>query len=244
MEERNNRQKMHQNDKGQPNRTKRKRNRPFVLIVLLVLILLFAIAVLIFWAVSNARSDANSLERSYYAAVNETLPVYTDYLYEKDFDEDIFEDVQYTSMNRTMLFDFGAQSIRLNLDDNLSSYGTDVSFFADYFSTVIRGDYESYIGFFDDSYAENDYNMPLPTEPFTMQRLYDIEVTKHSDTQKTTDDGKTYTYYSVSYKILKNNGSFRNDIREGQARVLSFRLCQTDSGIQISQIQPKVELQS
>ena len=50
-----------------------------------------------------------------------------------------------------------------------------------------------------------------------MQKVYDINIT-FVDRQGDSDDGVTYEFYEVRYKILYNNGTYRDDIGAGEVR--------------------------
>jgi hypothetical protein len=53
-------------------------------------------------------------------------------------------------------------------------------------------------------------------EAFTMQKIYDSQITKYSTEEIETTNGNYTKYiYIVEYRILKNNGTFRNDIGDG-----------------------------
>ena len=74
------------------------------------------------------------------------------------------------------------------------------------FSEAIGGDYEAYPEFFIPGYFK--------TSPqFTMQMIYDIQVTVHSGSTVSLD-GKDVTAFNfvVRYKIHQNNGTFRTGV--------------------------------
>lgn len=208
--------------------------RVIVLLIVFVLLLIAVAAVRFAW--NHTKSP---LEQEYLAAANEPLPAYS-YIFEPDFEEDIFQDETYLRRDRDMIFTSGAQTVRVALDDTEHVFVEDITFFQQYFSAVVHGDYETYLSFFDDSYANNEDNMRLPTEPFTMQKIYDISVEMKSSSYN--ENGIQEAYYLVSYKFQDNNGTFRNDVRDGQIRPLAFQVCFYNDGPLITQIRPHISI--
>lgn len=125
-------------------------------------------------------------------------------LADADYDEDIFLDAYYISKNRNVYFTFDGDSEYITSDNYSESYVT-ARLFYDYFQAVINGDYSVYPSFFTDSFFTS-YTVP---EAFTMQKIYDISVTLESRTA--TDTGWT-EMYSVRYRFMDNNGTFRSDL--------------------------------
>ncbi len=133
-----------------------------------------------------------------------------------DYSENIFEDSEYMSLNRYLSYTKGSDTYTITEDD-YSKYDATVGFFAKYFNSVINGEYETYNDYFTDEYFEENSNKTR----FTPQKLYDINV-KFKSTKKV--DGATSYIYYVTYKIFKNNGTFRNDIESDSARMLVYEL--------------------
>ena len=75
---------------------------------------------------------------------------------------------------------------------------------------IIEGDVDSYNSRFSAEY----YSTNVPMEKFTKQKIYDVNIT-YAQAENTTGKG---TMYCIEYKILKNNGTFRNDILEGSKK--------------------------
>ncbi|MGM9658216.1 MAG: hypothetical protein ACI3W9_04420 [Eubacteriales bacterium] len=125
-------------------------------------------------------------------------------LADADYDEDIFFDASYTSKNRNVYFTFDGDSEYITSDNYSESYVT-ARMFYDYFQAVINGDYSVYPSFFTDSFF-NSYTVP---EIFTMQKIYDISVTLES---RTANDTGWTEMYSVRYRFMDNNGTFRSDL--------------------------------
>lgn len=127
-------------------------------------------------------------------------------LADADYDEDIFLDASYMSKNRNVYFTFDGDSEYITSENYSESYVT-ARLFYDYFQAVINGDYSVYPSFFTDSFFTS-YTVP---ETFTMQKIYDISVTLESRTA--TDTGWT-EMYSVRYRFMDNNGTFRSDLTD------------------------------
>lgn len=136
--------------------------------------------------------------------------------YPADYDENIFEDEEYMSLNRYLSYTKGSDTYTIT-DSEYSRYDVTVGFFAEYFDSVINGEYETYDEYFTDEYFEENSNKSR----FTPQKLYDINV-KFKST-KAVDGATSYIYY-VTYKIFENNGTFRNDIESDSARMLVYEL--------------------
>ncbi len=148
--------------------------------------------------------------------------------YPANEEENIFEDEAYMELERDISYRFGPQTITIQ-DGNFEKYGPDLVFFSKYFDTVIRGDGEAYNKLFSASYFEKNEKK----DDFTMQQLYDITVEKLNETK--TENGMEYDYY-VSYRIRRNNGTFRNDVDSDAIKRQLFHLVPEDGKIKIGYI--------
>jgi hypothetical protein len=92
---------------------------------------------------------------------------------------------------------------------------------------VINGDADAYNALFSSNYYKNHD----PEPPFTMQRLYDIKLTKVSETLVAGEKGK-YTQYEfeVEYKIRLNDGTYRTDIGHDESKKQYFVLSDSVTG--------------
>lgn len=133
-----------------------------------------------------------------------------------DFSENIFEDIVYMSKNRDVRFDYYGIAVFIN-EENYSEQTKEAKFFYDYFKTVINGDAERYKGFFAQSFFAR-HSIP---KSFTMQKIYDIEV---SAMTSDIEDSVAYETYKVSYKIYENNGTFRADISSGESKPVAIKV--------------------
>lgn len=136
--------------------------------------------------------------------------------YEPDYNENIYEDEEYIRRieDGIITYDNATNSISAVNLENASEFGETVEFLTNYIYTIIEGNAEEYNGFFSKRYFEKN----SPKERFTMQKIYDAKITYFS-MESVSEDGVNYTkyIYQLSYKILENNGTFRQDIGD-QAR--------------------------
>ncbi len=133
-----------------------------------------------------------------------------------DFSENIFEDIVYMSKNRDVRFDYYGVSVYIT-EENYAEQSNEARFFHDYFKTVISGESEKYKAFFAESFFAG-HSIP---KKFTMQKIYDIEV---SAMTSDIENGVAFETYKVSYKIYENNGTFRADISSGESKPVAIKL--------------------
>ncbi len=138
--------------------------------------------------------------------------------YPADFDENIFEDADYIRMIENGFIDYANSSTNLTLGidrESAADYGNDIEFMVEYIYAIINGDLEKYNEFFSNDYPQKQKKQ----DPFTMQKLYDVVITKISE-GNATDGNVTYIEYqfALEYKIFENNGTFRNDIGSGSRK--------------------------
>jgi hypothetical protein len=82
--------------------------------------------------------------------------------------------------------------------------------------SIRAGNHELYNSFFSDFYLR----VAGEKGPFTQQKLYDIEL-KYEKTVED-DDAGILKVFRVGYKILDNNGTYRNDIASDELRFVYF----------------------
>ena len=149
--------------------------------------------------------------------------------YSADYDEKLEDDEYYMSLESRVWFtDMHGVSSYLDEGDGKSNDYVRALMY-NYFAAVKNGDAEAHAALLSDHYKQN-YQVQ---EKFTVQKLYDIEVS-FEQTEKR--DGVYYQYYRVFYKIYKNNGTFRPDISSDTPRDMSFELVFDDNGYKINAI--------
>ncbi|NLW73775.1 MAG: hypothetical protein GX057_02610 [Clostridiales bacterium] len=127
-----------------------------------------------------------------------------------DYNENIYDDEYYMGLDRSIYYrelDTGV-TVAIEAED-YDSYDESVRFMVDFVNYIIAGDAESYNACFEEAYFEVEGNDEK--EAFTMQKLYNILITKISETK----DGYLFT---LEYMIKDNNGTFRTDIGSDASR--------------------------
>ncbi len=143
-----------------------------------------------------------------------------------DYDANIFENLRY--LDRDGQIHYGTLSNQVVLDSEASAPDEYGAFFYRYLHSIIMGDAATYRGCFTESYVKTT---ALP-ERFTMQMLYDVEVQEigdlfGEDTAQETVIGKEFL---VSYRILDNNGTFRDDLPPRASRKEHYKVLMTADG--------------
>ena len=173
-----------------------------LVVILAVLALLFATVFVIDYFESLGKEES---------AVVQTIS--PDELYPVDWDEDIYSDKEYTDLIAGEFIKYdgkGNDGIVGITPENLYSKDANVVFLVEMIYDIIEGDTDSYNARFSTEY----YRTNAPMEKFTKQRIYDVNIT-YAQSENTTGKG---TMYCIEYKILKNNGTFRNDILDGSKK--------------------------
>ena len=209
----------------------------------LVTVLLGILAVLLVWIIGSVLYQVIVNGEYYemrYGTQVRTQERHFEYS-EPNFAENIFEDAVYMRKNRDIKYIYGAQSTEISLDEDASYYGDRFVFFQNYFNAVVNGDYVNYPSFFFPEYAKDKNNLPLPEEPFTMQKVYNISLDFRSGyTEKVSDTEYKY-YYVVKYSLLENNGTFRPDLEPETTVALLFELTEKGDDLGITKILHYIE---
>lgn len=137
-----------------------------------------------------------------------------------DFEEDIMKDSTYLAKIRLMEYRNGGQITLINEED-YDLYDPAVNRMHTFFQNVIAGDLDGYNECFSEAYHKKHNGKR--TEPFTMQRLYDMSIELIGEVNEK-NSYLRHSYYLVSYKIQKNNGTFRNDMASDGTRPQVFEL--------------------
>lgn len=156
-------------------------------------------------------------------------PLGEEYFEEPDWDEDIFEDGDWLDKDRTVHYTSNGVTLLLETDDEFEKAGPIAMFFQKYFTAVIHGDHLTYNSLLTDQYKK-EYG---PREPFTMQKLYDIEVTDLNSVNylnEGTPNMITVYEFDVAYKIKENNGTYRNNLVSDDKRPVRYFLYRYATG--------------
>ena len=138
--------------------------------------------------------------------------------YPVDYDEDIYEDYEYVEKITGQFIQFydptgNMGTVGIDRETAKQWGGEELEFIVEMLYDAIEGDYESY----NDRFSANYYKTNQPKEKFTKQKIYDVMIT-YEPAESSTDGNYTKSVYSVEYRILKNNGTFRNDIGDGSRK--------------------------
>lgn len=213
------------------NAAPRSRKKKIIIIAFAVMLLLGVISAVILYVVPAVSDRIESTPKDTGDAAD-TAGMYgsqSSYLhYPIDDELDPFSVEEYTQLDRSVHYVRNGETVALT-DENIDDYGDDVKFFVMYFYYVITGDYETYNSLFTDDY----YKTAEPYYSFTPQMVYDIETEYLGESD---ESGGTVYKYDVSYKIFRNNGTFRNDIGSDASKTLYFELIEKDGKILIDKI--------
>ncbi len=147
-----------------------------------------------------------------------------------DYEYDIMQDPEYLALNRYMFYEDMTTGMTEMVDDAvLNAGGPPLKTLVTMVECIIAGDADGYNTLFSDAY----FAAHEPEDPFTMQQVYDIKLSKRAVSRVTPEEGRPYTQYEfvVEYKIHKNNGTFRTDIGHDESRRQVFILSDSGSGV-------------
>ena len=146
--------------------------------------------------------------------------------YPAEYDLDVTTVEEYMELDRNIYYVRGGERLIL---EEMGELTPDQQFFVGYFDCAINGRYEEYNAMFTDKYYEDNE----PYVRFAPQMIYDISIEKLSESYS---DGATNYTYNVTYRIYRNNGTFRNDIGSNGAKTLFFSLLESGGEIKIDRI--------
>lgn len=156
------------------------------------------------------------------------------YLERPDYKINIYENELYMAKNLNINYSDGFASSMIS--ETINEYGKIGEFFLGYFKTIREGDAVKYNSYFTDIYYEDEDNKEY--KRFTMQMLYDAEVELISDTLIESGEYKGITRYlfKVSYKIMQNNGTFRDDMPSDTMVPVLMEILSDENGMKINSI--------
>lgn len=158
-----------------------------------------------------------------------TIEFSTEYITDED---KLLLDDRYQGYDRTVYFQDERYGLTVGLDAaTASDYGPAVELLYLLVGAAMSGDHELYNACFSETYfASND-----PQEEFSMQKLYDIRITRIDESKP---DGKSYTeyLYALDYKIRRNNGSLRPDIDSDGSKTQYILITDRDGSLLIDRI--------
>ncbi len=159
------------------------------------------------------------------------------YLEEPDPDFDIFDDPDWLDEDRLIHYFDGSEGTVITWERNEA--GMVGVLFLRYFDALMKGDCEAYNALFTQNYfadrEADDY--------FTMQRVYNISVTKTQEYTFTEGQyaGLTRYLFTVEYCIMRNDGTFRDDIPSDFSCPMIFELISNGETVQINGIERVIQ---
>jgi len=157
---------------------------------------------------------AEKIGNETYNPTNQTIIFVT-----PDYDENIYEDSYYMGLDRNIyIYDIDTGMTESLEQEDYSGYGAGVKFMANFVNIIISGDARAYNKCFDVKCFEN--GDVEEKEAFTMQKLYNIKITRLSE-EDVTENGNNYTKYefALEYMIRHNNSTFRRDIGSDASKI-------------------------
>ncbi len=211
-----------------PNEDKKPKNRAkrAVIIGICIMTVLGAVSWFLLYAKPEILEDAADNVQDKIVGMYGSGQSYIYYPIDDSLDVTLVD--EYMELDRSIHLTLGAETFALT-DDIISVFGKDVEFFKTYFDCAIAGDYNTYNSLFTDNY----YKKNEPYYSFTQQMIYDISIERLS---VNTESDDTVYAYNVSYKIFRNNGTFRNDIGSDGSKTLYFELVEQNGKILIDNI--------
>lgn len=201
------------------NQKKRKRRAAVFVAVICAVGIICALSLLITeWAESRKESGPTNM---YSDELNSYI------FYKPDYDLDVTEVEEYMELDRLLYYKDGAEEYGIGSDHE--RFGDAVVFFREYFDAVIAGDTDAYNEMFTERYYETNSKKVR----FAPQMIYDIRISKLWEKE---ESGGKRTAFDVSYRIYRNNGTFRNDIDSGAAKPLYFELVRDGDELKIDRI--------
>ena len=201
-----------------------------IIIILLILLIFVGFSLYLFLTPRELLPDAlrtfvGTFDKKYTQADSTYKPeVSTIIYYPADYSENIYNDETFVELMNLYALEFidGDLSYKLSID-NLESIGGDLAlFFYQYFTDIRNGDADKYNSYFDN----RAFSLREKASDFTMQQIYEISISPLQIEPELDKDEYSWVYESditpifvdVSYKIRKNNGTFRLGINSDTAK--------------------------
>lgn len=137
------------------------------------------------------------------------------YSFYPPYEGDIMQNPDYLALDRKIFYcaDPSGYGAYLEVsEDTFSNIDSRVAFLYLYLQNVIAGEEAVYNELFNENYYRNHQ----PHEAFNPQMLYEIKIVYQGG--EGDDNGDRLELYTLSYKIYRNDGSFRRDIGSDMSR--------------------------
>lgn len=210
------------NNKENVSVSEKKNRKKYALIFIAVALIIGILSGVLLYLIDRADQSKNSDLTNMYS---DELHSYI--FYKPDYDLDVTTVAEYMELDRMLYYKEGSEEF--GITDDAEDYGEAVVFFEKYFKSVIAGDWEAY----NEMFTENYFETNEPKIRFAPQMIYDMHISKLWERSET---GRTVYAFDVSYRIYRNNGTFRNDIDSGAAKTLYFELVEINGEVKIDRI--------
>ncbi len=204
------------------NRTYRKK-----IAVRFIIVLIAAAAVLL---IANAVVDGISKN---VIKANQSDQTETVQLFEPDFDYNIFNDENYTELERWINYTYGGMTTRIFGKEDAQKTDRFAEFFFAYFDALMNGRSESFNDLFTESYQNKNGSFGR----FTMQQIYDISVEYlESDSDESTGD--MVHIFRVAFAVRRNDGTVFRYLECNKTRPFIYELSESaaDDVLRINRI--------
>ena len=151
------------------------------------------------------------------------------YFFPPALELDVTQDEVYMELDRDVYYKNGGETFSL-ADEDPNNRTVILDFVCQYFNTIKAGDAASYNTYF----TENFYKTNSPYTEFSPQMIYDILIEKLSE--EVGNNGEILYTFDVSYKIHRNDGTFRRDIGSDASRRVPFELIESNGVVRIDHI--------
>lgn len=184
------------------------------LIVLIICILLVVIAAVGACVMYLTQEEPEEFKASFVYNSDRKAPSYT--FYTPDYNSDIFSDPDYDGVVVPYISYTNNAITYTIIEEDYSDFGPVVELFGNYFDSLKAGDAASFSALHSERFFKHNYYW----ESIAPQRLYNINI-EYMFEKDMTDElyGEVTKYvYRTSYKIMKNDGTFRSDIGSDASR--------------------------
>ncbi len=141
------------------------------------------------------------------------------YYYSADYKTDIFTIPEYLALDRSVKYSPDSSQSYLIKDGDYASEGEPgLVIIGQYLNAVIAGDHEKVNSLYTEKYVEENGKHAA----FPPQKLFKIRIKNERLMEE--KDGYTVYYFTVSYRIFKNDGLFRLSVDENRERAQIFEV--------------------
>ncbi len=143
------------------------------------------------------------------------------YYYPADYETDIFTIPGYLELDRTIKYAPDTSQSYIIENGNYASEGEPaLTVLGEYLNAAIAGDNEKVNSLFTEEYFNIEGNKRY--EKFPPQKLFEIKIRNERSEKQMS--GYTVYYFTVSYKIYKNDGLFRKGVDETREMAQIFEI--------------------